>query len=54
MYQLKKHHLKQDEPDPGLGLAIVKKYVSAMNGMVWCESEEGVGSAFYVEFPMDS
>ncbi|MEA3478934.1 MAG: ATP-binding protein [Bacteroidota bacterium] len=54
MYQPKKHHLRQDEPDPGLGLAIVKKYVTAMNGMVWCESEEGKGSSFYVEFPLDS
>jgi len=53
MYQPKKHHLKQDEPEPGLGLAIVKKYVKAMNGMVWCESEEGKGSAFFVEFPID-
>jgi signal transduction histidine kinase len=52
MYQLRKHHLQQDEPDPGLGLAIVKKYVLAMNGMVWCESEEGIGSSFFVEFPM--
>jgi signal transduction histidine kinase len=51
-YQFRKHHLQQDEPDPGLGLAIVKKYVTAMNGMVWCESEEGSGSSFYVEFPM--
>ncbi len=53
LYQPKKHHLKQDEPEPGLGLAIVKKYVKAMNGMVWCESEEGKGSAFFVEFPID-
>ena len=53
MYQPKKHHLKQEGPDPGLGLAIVKKYVTAMNGMVWCESEEGQGSSFFVEFPMN-
>jgi len=53
MYQPKKHHLKQEGPDPGLGLAIVKKYVTAMNGMVWCESEEGKGSSFFVEFPMN-
>ncbi|MEA3479454.1 MAG: ATP-binding protein [Bacteroidota bacterium] len=33
---------------------MVKKYVTAMNGMVWCESEEGKGSSFYVEFPLDS
>ena len=50
IYQRKKHHLKQDEPDPGLGLAIVRKYVTAMNGKVWCKSDKGKGAAFYVEF----
>lgn len=50
MYNMKKDHLKQDEIEPGLGLAIVKKYVTAMNGKVWCESKEGEGAAFFVEF----
>lgn len=39
-----------ENPSFGLGLAIVKKYVDAMNGKVWCESIEGKGSSFYVEF----
>ncbi|MCF8227468.1 MAG: HAMP domain-containing histidine kinase [Bacteroidales bacterium] len=34
----------------GLGLAIVKKYVEAMKGEVWCESEEGKGARFIVRF----
>ncbi len=54
MYQRKRSLLSQDEPDPGLGLAIVKKYVKAMSGTVWCESQEGDGATFYVEFPVSS
>ena len=50
MYNMKKDHITQDEMAPGLGLAIVKKYVTAMNGKVWCESKEGEGAAFFVEF----
>jgi signal transduction histidine kinase len=38
------------ETSTGLGLSIVKKYVQAMNGKVWCESEEGQGAKFIVEF----
>lgn len=34
----------------GLGLSIVKKYVEAMEGKVWCESELGKGATFIVEF----
>jgi signal transduction histidine kinase len=49
-YEHKKHHLQQLDPDTGLGLAIVKKYVTAMNGKVWCESEPERGSSFFVEF----
>ncbi|MCV9387628.1 ligand-binding sensor domain-containing protein [Reichenbachiella ulvae] len=40
------------EESSGLGLYIVKKYVTAMNGKVWCESEVGKGSTFIVEFPL--
>ncbi|MBU2650278.1 MAG: cyclic nucleotide-binding domain-containing protein [Bacteroidetes bacterium] len=54
LYQQKKSMLSQDEPDPGLGLAIVKKYVTAMAGKVWCESSEGKGSSFIVEFPLSA
>jgi len=49
-FRHKKHHLKQLDPDTGLGLAIVKKYVDAMNGRVWCESEQEKGASFFVEF----
>jgi signal transduction histidine kinase len=38
------------ESSTGLGLSIVKKYVEAMEGKVWCESEFGKGSTFIVEF----
>lgn len=38
------------ETSTGLGLSIVKKYVEAMDGRVWCESETGEGATFIVEF----
>jgi len=38
------------ESSTGLGLSIVKKYVEAMKGEVWCESEFGKGARFIVEF----
>ncbi len=38
------------ESSTGLGLSIVKKYVEAMQGKVWCESEFGKGARFIVEF----
>jgi signal transduction histidine kinase len=38
------------ESSTGLGLSIVKKYVEAMKGKVWCESEFGHGAKFIVEF----
>lgn len=40
------------ETSTGLGLSIVKKYVEAMDGRVWCESEFGQGTTFVVEFDM--
>ncbi|MBI1769956.1 MAG: tetratricopeptide repeat protein [Bacteroidetes bacterium] len=42
------------EDSTGLGLSIVKKYILALNGRVWCESEEGKGSDFIVELPVPS
>jgi signal transduction histidine kinase len=38
------------ESSTGLGLSIVKKYVEAMKGKVWCESEVGKGATFIAEF----
>lgn len=40
------------ETSIGLGLSIVKKYVEAMEGKVWCESEVGKGATFIVEFKL--
>ncbi len=40
-----------DEHSTGLGLYIVKKFTESMNGRVWCESIEGQGATFIVEFP---
>jgi len=37
------------EKSTGLGLSIVKKYVDAMNGKVWCESELGNGAKFFID-----
>ena len=36
----------------GLGLAITKKGVEHANGKIWFESEEGVGTTFFIELPL--
>jgi signal transduction histidine kinase len=36
------------EPSTGLGLSIVKKLAEELNGRIYCESEPGNGSVFYV------
>ncbi len=41
------------EHSTGLGLSIVKRFVEAMNGEIWCESEEGKGATFVLLLPMD-
>jgi signal transduction histidine kinase len=40
-----------NETSTGLGLSIVKKFVDAMHGEIWCESEAGYGASFFVKFP---
>lgn len=38
----------------GMGLAISKQIISAHQGKIWFESQENIGSTFYVEFPVKS
>jgi signal transduction histidine kinase len=35
----------------GLGLAMVKNIVEAANGQIWFETEENVGTTFFIKFP---
>lgn len=41
------------ETSRGLGLSIVKKLVLLMNGKIWFESSEGLGSSFFVQLPKE-
>ncbi|MFV1885533.1 MAG: response regulator [Balneola sp.] len=38
----------------GLGLDVVQKYVNMHDGKVWVESEEQMGTTFYIELPVKS
>lgn len=42
-----------NESSTGLGLSIVKKFVDAMGGEIWCESEVGEGACFFVKLELD-
>ena len=39
-----------NESSTGLGLSIAKKYIEAMQGKIWCESNVGQGATFIIEF----
>ena len=44
----------EGEIGTGLGLDVVQKYVNMHEGKVWVESEEQVGTTFYIELPVKS
>jgi len=37
------------ETGEGIGLSIAKRIVDKHKGKIWVESEEGVGTTFYIE-----
>jgi signal transduction histidine kinase len=41
----------QAQQGAGLGLSISKAYVEMLDGKIWVESEEGIGSTFYFTLP---
>ncbi len=41
-----------NESSTGLGLSIAYKLTKQMSGSIWCESEVGVGTTFFLEFEL--
>jgi len=41
------------EPTTGLGMSIIKTIVEWHKGQIWFESEENVGTTFYIELPKE-
>ncbi|MBL8132230.1 MAG: CHASE2 domain-containing protein [Anaerolineae bacterium] len=47
------HGAAADRQGTGLGLSLVKTIVEAHQGRVWLESDEGKGSTFFMELPVN-
>jgi signal transduction histidine kinase len=45
-------HTAAEYSGTGLGLTLARKAINAQGGAIWCESEVGVGSTFYVRIPL--
>lgn len=41
------------EKGSGFGLSLVNDFVKQMNGKIWFESDEGVGTTFFIELPKE-
>ena len=44
-------HTREEYPGSGIGLALCKRIVERHGGRIWCVSNEGEGSTFYVLLP---
>ncbi len=40
------------EKSTGLGMSIIKTIVELHDGRIWCESQEGQGTTFYIQLPL--
>lgn len=47
-------HNKSHYSGTGIGLSVVKKTIENLGGQIWLESEEGVGTIFFVSIPKNN